>query len=564
MLAVRAESSRVLEALLRAGAEANRAARATGETALHRCADLGEHETRDELAEILTRHGADPNLRDKDGWSPLLLAADHGSARLTAILLRNGGDANARHADGRTAAMIAAGSANDGLGVLRALEAHGADLTALDGGGRDGFFYALPRLELEEYLLAHGLERYVPEEEYTGDPVPDLFTAIRYNHIEKVEALVRDETLACARFDPGVPNVYQPALFRATEIGRIEIVRLLLERGADPDAVGGYGPLRSTALWKAAHDGRERIVAALIEAGADLEIGSGAQGPPLMAAASRNHTGIVRRLLEAGADPGAESRGRNLLELLLVRAGGPERARQLVESLGGRVGLEPAARYRLLENALHNGRHWLARYLAEEGLAIRASDLARAILKDDLESFEILLPFFETTLATGVEEEGEQVPWPPLAACCQRLVKSPARGPVRENQRQMFRAILALGVDVDRPTVTRQTALFVLQGKKGFVEETRALLGAGADPNRLVGSDLGGKLYGEFAALHAAAYYGLVENCRALIEAGADVGMIDGDGCHGTALMIARARGKKKVVELLLQHGAKEWAPGRA
>ena len=146
---------------------------------------------------------------------------------------------------------------------------------------------------------------------------------------------------------------------------------------------------------------------------------------------------------------------------------------------------------------------------------------------------------------------------PPLMVCCQQLVQSRARSPERENQQRIFRTLLAMDVDVEEKAAnSNETPLVVLQKRKGFAEETRLLLGAGADPNRLVGT--GNGIYGELSALHVAAYHGLVENVEALLEAGATVDLADGDGRHGTALDVARARGKKKVVELLKRAGSPE------
>ncbi|HVR30945.1 MAG TPA: ankyrin repeat domain-containing protein [Thermoanaerobaculia bacterium] len=77
-----------------------------------------------------------------------------------------------------------------------------------------------------------------------------------------------------------------------------------LAAGMDPDTLDGR------ALATAAAGGRIDLVRLLLEAGADPDRPSGSFGqPPLVSAVLRGHTGIVEALLDAGADPDAPARG---------------------------------------------------------------------------------------------------------------------------------------------------------------------------------------------------------------------------------------------------------------
>ena len=100
-------------------------------------------------------------------------------------------------------------------------------------------------------------------------------------------------------------------LIQAAEIGNLELVKMLIEAGADVNATDPQG---WTALMKALynHDldrGFPEIVSALIDAGADIEIQIGYGIRPLMLAAGYGEAGVVDVLLKAGVDIRAKNEG---------------------------------------------------------------------------------------------------------------------------------------------------------------------------------------------------------------------------------------------------------------
>ena len=88
----------------------------------------------------------------------------------------------------------------------------------------------------------------------------------------------------------------------AARNGHLDIVRLLLEAGADKDAARQNG---STALHTAAWNGHLDVVRFLLEAGADKDAAAQSGGTALHTAAQSGNLDIVRLLLEAGADKDA-------------------------------------------------------------------------------------------------------------------------------------------------------------------------------------------------------------------------------------------------------------------
>jgi len=173
------------------------------------------------------------------------------------------------------------------------------------------------------------------------------------------EALDREPGIVS---DPGPHPVWggrPDALQLAAERGRVEIARLLLERGADVGGnVGGYG---WTPLQLAAHRGHQPVAELLLEHGARLDISSAAllgdaavvgqllaedpsratapaldEAPPLHHAAT---PGVARLLLARGASPvsvdprgatpldsalGRGPRGRSVAALLIERGASPD------------------------------------------------------------------------------------------------------------------------------------------------------------------------------------------------------------------------------------------------
>uniref|UniRef100_A0A0G4FWA0 Uncharacterized protein n=1 Tax=Chromera velia CCMP2878 TaxID=1169474 RepID=A0A0G4FWA0_9ALVE len=128
------------------------------------------------------------------------------------------------------------------------------------------------------------------------------------------------------------------ALFLASERqeGAVEMTKMLLEAGANPDIGDQF---QKTVLIWAAACGKEGIVRTLLEGGADVNLGcpAGRRGSTaLMSASEKGHAGVVRILLEGGADLHRVDKERNtavslacensnaeILSMLLQRGANP-------------------------------------------------------------------------------------------------------------------------------------------------------------------------------------------------------------------------------------------------
>ena len=79
--------------LLERGAEANSASRNEMRVMpLHSAAATDDPDARYEIAKLLLDHGADPNTRQQDDFTPLMAADQHGDERLRLLLIEHGAE----------------------------------------------------------------------------------------------------------------------------------------------------------------------------------------------------------------------------------------------------------------------------------------------------------------------------------------------------------------------------------------------------------------------------------------------------------------------------------------
>jgi ankyrin repeat protein len=124
----------------------------------------------------------------------------------------------------------------------------------------------------------------------------DIFEAAALGDVERVRTLLAGQPAVAAAWSPDGFT----ALGLASFVGHLPVVRLLIERGADVNAVGRnagkYTPL--TGAVTASH---APVVAELLRHGADANYRYSAGYTPLHVAAANGSTDIVKLLLEAGA-----------------------------------------------------------------------------------------------------------------------------------------------------------------------------------------------------------------------------------------------------------------------
>ena len=164
----------------------------------------------------------------------------------------------------------------------------------------------------------------IAQEHRGARPLPTESTPVYANTAEAalIRAAAEGDAEAVRKHLSGTVNVLARdalgdcALAAAVRGANIEIVRLLLRRGASPDVLGRGG---YSALGLAAMRGYAEIARALIDAGADVAIVSAHGNRPLHDAVVLNRVDIVKLLLAHGARADAtDQQGRTPLALALA------------------------------------------------------------------------------------------------------------------------------------------------------------------------------------------------------------------------------------------------------
>ncbi|MGI9110926.1 MAG: ankyrin repeat domain-containing protein [Gaiellaceae bacterium] len=136
-----------------------------------------------------------------------------------------------------------------------------------------------------------------------ANPALDVFDAAAVGRTRGLEALLAGEReLAQARASDGFTALHLAAFF-----GHEDAAALLLEHGADANAVARNAELEVAPLHSAAAGGHSKLVALLLEHGADPNARQLGGFTPLHAAAQNGDRESVEALLERGADKTART-----------------------------------------------------------------------------------------------------------------------------------------------------------------------------------------------------------------------------------------------------------------
>jgi ankyrin repeat protein len=194
----------------------------------------------------LVQSGADVKAANRYGVTPLAVACQNGDAGLIDLLLKAGADPNSMLPGGETALMTAARTGK--LDAVKTLLAHGADVNGKETKrGQTAIMWAAAEgnADVVDALIAAGADfRARLDSGFT----PLLFAA-REGKKDVIAVLFKagvdiNDTVQPKRPGGKGPRAGSTALHLATGNAHFELAAWLVDRGADPNAMGpGYAPL---------------------------------------------------------------------------------------------------------------------------------------------------------------------------------------------------------------------------------------------------------------------------------------------------------------------------------
>ena len=299
-----------------------------GSTALMTAAFGG---ARDAVQFLLTR-GALPNLSNRSGLRALhyaVQATDH-ALEIVNALVQSGADPDGRDQEGSTALLLA--TAFGRLDCVSALVKKGANIDAADENGLTALHHAayLGNTELVTGLLQL---KSTPGLFDKSGLTPLQYAVLGYASVDAIRALLSGGSRVDEKTREGRGVLSLIALSKRSEADRLAIADFLLELGADANEAGPNG---HSLLFEAALAGDGFFVDALLRRGAAIRQEGSNKVTPLQAAIAGGHDEIVQKLLQAGADPNvADTTGETALheavtykrtrawEMLLENGGDP-------------------------------------------------------------------------------------------------------------------------------------------------------------------------------------------------------------------------------------------------
>ena len=303
--AMRGDAEEV-HALLRAGADVN-AAQGDGMTALHWAAENG----RIELAEVLVFAGANPEAATRlGGFTPLMVASRAGHAGIVRLLADAGANLEATTETGETALHYAAWSGNPEIAV--ALAEKGAEVNAQESANGQTplmFAAAYGRTEVVRTLLEAGADPSIQTNVIDYPAMAREDRELIRKRDRRLSALFGEDIISDTPVDGTRQDEDEEEADEEEEerpAGRAATRGQTRAPMSYDQLVGRQGG--NAALHYAAREGHHDVVRTLLEGGADIDqVTGGDLSSALLMTILNGHFDLAMWLLEQGADPNLQS-----------------------------------------------------------------------------------------------------------------------------------------------------------------------------------------------------------------------------------------------------------------
>jgi len=274
----------LVDTLIKKGADVN-AKKNDGDAPLHRAYICNV-----DVIRLLIEKDADVNASGRFGWRPIHMASRHGSIENVRFLIEKGADVKARDNAGDTSLHSASRSGN--VVIVRFLIEEGLDVNVRDNEGKTSLHSASQsgNVVMVRFLIEKGVDINAR----SNDGKTLLHAA---GSAEMMQFLLENSALTVnVRDNNGYSTLHSviSSSFSHNSSILVEMVRFLIEKGADVNARGQHG---ETPLFGAALRSKIEVLHLLIENGADIEAQNNFGSRALHVAATHDVLPIVKELV---------------------------------------------------------------------------------------------------------------------------------------------------------------------------------------------------------------------------------------------------------------------------
>ncbi|RFU75207.1 ankyrin repeat domain-containing 52 [Trichoderma arundinaceum] len=273
-----------------------------------------------ETVELLLNNGANYSSTLEFGRLPITLASQEGHISIAKLLLDLGASVADSTANGEMPLLAAV--YNNKTDMVQFLLENGANATTADNDGNTPLKSSIyeGNVEIVRLLLEYGADFSI-EDDKGWKP---LGLAARNGHVDIVQLLLDKGSDITATDSDG-----WSVLHSAADGGHADVVNFLLHKGVQLATLDHSG---KTALHIASKEGHQEIVEILLKQYTSDEVdrADNNQRTPLLYAAMRGHSNVVKALLSKNAEVNAEDSYGSTALIVAVRNGHLEIVNQLL------------------------------------------------------------------------------------------------------------------------------------------------------------------------------------------------------------------------------------------
>ena len=530
-----------------------------GETPLH-VLSRGEFDTQQgvQTARLLLEHGADVNARRKDGCTSLHLASFEGRVEVAQLILEHGANPKLESEGGDTALHLVSLSDFDiqeqDVSIARLLLERGVDVNARDKDGFTSLHYAAfkGRVGVTQVFLDHGANAMLETERSETA----LHTVSRgdYNSQEQGASIARLLLERGVDVNAREKKDCWSSLHEAAMRGRVEVVRVLLDHGANAKLETKQGETALHIVSRGKYSSEEQgasIVRLLLDRGVDVNARDEDGWTSLHEAAFKGRAEVARVLLDHGANAKLETeKGETALHIVSQgdydsQEEGASTAQLLLER-GEEVNSRDKNGWTSLHWAVFKGRTEVAQvllaHIADARLETKDGETALHLVsrvKYDTEEHGVGMA--RLLLEHGVDVNARRTDsW------------TSVHWAAYKGRVEVVQVLLDHGANAKLATKDGETALHIVSRGEYDSQEQ------GASTARLLmerGVDVNARQKDDWMALHWAAYKGRVEVVRALLDHGPNAKLETKDGEMALVRAMSREDQDASTARVLLECG---------